>query len=370
MEVRYFIAVICLVSMAGCSSYYTREFALDEPRDGRAKAISMDIRQRMLIVGSQQSKNDENQTIHTSRICAEPSPDAMSAISGSFSAGLMSDPERTLELANSFNESAAFVGLRTPTIQLLRDGMYRLCEGYLSGALTGFQYQWLMRRYQRNMVGLLAIESLTATVRAPSVMLTSSSNAQIGQSIARLEEQLEATRNRLDTLHKELDDVADDEPDKKEELEKDIKRYQKTEASIEAAIAKGQSAIAQGGTSGSIQAPVTNISEVKVAEVTKTIEMIMDKIYSTNDFDGLCMERYLEAKDENELKIISRICDFENRTTNELPVIKSLDDHRNAVVNRRYLCLEQTLRLMNAFGDDFVKELCTQFFEERQGGSD
>lgn len=370
MGFRYFIAVICLVTMAGCSSYYTREFTLDEPGDGKAKAISMDIRQRMLIVGTRQSKNDENQTIHTSRICAEPSPDAMSAVSGSFSAGLMSDPERALELANSFNESAAFVGLRTPTIQLLRDGMYRLCEGYLSGALTEFQYQWLMRRYQRNMVGLLAIESLTATVRAPSVLLTSNSSAQIGQSIARLEEQLEATRNRLDALQKELDDLADDEPDKKEKLEKDIKRYQKTQASIEAAIANGQSAIAKGGTSGSIQAPVTNISEVKVAEVTKTIEKIMDKIYSSNDFDGVCMEGYLAAKDKNELAMISSICDFENRTANQLPVIRSFNDNPNAVVNQRYLCQEHTLRLMNAFGDDFVRELCTQFFEERQEESD
>src|SRR3546814_5555877 len=44
------------------------------------------------------------------------------------------------ELAFAMQDGAAFTGIRTQSIQLLRDFGYRLCESYMSGAISAAQY--------------------------------------------------------------------------------------------------------------------------------------------------------------------------------------------------------------------------------------
>jgi hypothetical protein len=102
--------------------------------------------------------------------CAEPSPDAMSALSTSVGGGL-SDPKVAASFAYAQAQSAASIGLRTQSIQLLRDGMYRLCEGYAGGAIDGPEFNRQQRRYQNLMLSLLAIEQLTGAVVARQVGL-------------------------------------------------------------------------------------------------------------------------------------------------------------------------------------------------------
>ena len=43
-------------------------------------------------------------------------------------------------LGASSSETSASIGLRTQTITLLRDGLYRLCEAYMNGAVDEIQY--------------------------------------------------------------------------------------------------------------------------------------------------------------------------------------------------------------------------------------
>jgi hypothetical protein len=71
--------------------------------------------------------------------------------------------------AASLNESAASIGLRTATIQLLRDGLYRACEAYLNGSLNNFGYALLLSKYDDVMKALIAIEGLTRIPPAPQV---------------------------------------------------------------------------------------------------------------------------------------------------------------------------------------------------------
>jgi len=78
--------------------------------------------------------------------CAEPSPDALSALSASIGGGI-SDPKVAANFALAQSESAASIGLRTQSIQLLRDGMYRLCEGYAAGAISADDFNRDQRRY-------------------------------------------------------------------------------------------------------------------------------------------------------------------------------------------------------------------------------
>lgn len=92
-------------------------------------------------------------------------------------------------------ESAGFVGLRTQSIQLLRDGFYRLCEGHMSGAIDENQYNILMRRYQKFMVALLGLEQLTGTIRVPPITISTQGIAEAAQSIESMRKQSKNPRS-------------------------------------------------------------------------------------------------------------------------------------------------------------------------------
>ncbi len=130
---RALVGLLSLPLLAACQTTYSlKEF---KPDSGGPASAFVDIKQRAVLVGK--LRTGEGQSAKdVLAYCAEPSPDALSA----FSAELSADAKykQTVEAALAFaqREASSFVGLRTQTIQLLRDGMYRLCEGYLSGALT------------------------------------------------------------------------------------------------------------------------------------------------------------------------------------------------------------------------------------------
>jgi hypothetical protein len=94
-------------------------------------------------------------------LCAEPSPDALSAIAASQNMNIGTPKGTTIGQSISIAEAAASIGLRTQSIQLMRDHMYRLCEAYQSGAIGPVGLQLLHRRFQTTMVAILAIEQLT-----------------------------------------------------------------------------------------------------------------------------------------------------------------------------------------------------------------
>jgi hypothetical protein len=80
--------------------------------------------------------------------CAEPSPDALTALSTSV--GTSAETAKAIaNLAISSVESAASIGLRTQSIQQLRDGMYWPCEAYAGGAMDDAEYNSQQRRYPK-----------------------------------------------------------------------------------------------------------------------------------------------------------------------------------------------------------------------------
>ncbi|MGE0742094.1 MAG: hypothetical protein AB7O98_12190 [Hyphomonadaceae bacterium] len=104
--------------------------------------------------------------------------------------GQYQDAQAQASLALS--QSAASIGIRTPSIQLLRDGMYRLCEAHQNGAIDDRDYQRMLSQYQQMVVGLVAIEQLTGTVTArQSAVNAGGSNASTFQvQVGVLERQL------------------------------------------------------------------------------------------------------------------------------------------------------------------------------------
>jgi hypothetical protein len=98
--------------------------------------------------------------------CAMPSPDAIAAAAAAGGLSLDNPGGTSGNAGFSASEAAASIGLRTQSIQLLRDAMYRMCEGYAAGGIDSVEYGVMMRRFQSSMVAILAIEQLTGAVTA------------------------------------------------------------------------------------------------------------------------------------------------------------------------------------------------------------
>ncbi|HZQ75030.1 MAG TPA: hypothetical protein VFB08_19110 [Burkholderiales bacterium] len=147
-------------------------------------SVSIDAKQRVVVAGVRNGWTDINPDTNIKTvidpqtvICAEPSPDALSVLGATFggsASGSAQDAQQlALKLALATNESGSNIGLRTQTITILRDAMFRLCEGYMDGALSANAFERLQRRYQNIMLALLSIEQLTGAVTPKPTNLSS-----------------------------------------------------------------------------------------------------------------------------------------------------------------------------------------------------
>lgn len=161
------------IALAGCGNLNTAYRS--ESSDG-IKAISVDAKQRFAFIKTDAAKN-------TAIVCPEPSPDAISAGGVSISIDASKASVADLKAALGTAEQAASLGLRTQSIQLLRDQLAYLCllrmadpEG---GGVNAKEYLTLFKRYQVATLGVLAIEQLTGTVKSPPVTVSASGSAAI-----------------------------------------------------------------------------------------------------------------------------------------------------------------------------------------------
>ena len=148
-------------------------------------------------------------------ICAEPSPDALSAYSasGGITAAVKaaaassadSGADGKLQAAFAAGEAAASVGLRTQSIQLLRDGLFSNCLAYMNKAVGPSDFYELQRRSQNFTLGLLAIEQLTGAVKAQQAALGTTSSAATGS------DNVEKETAAVDLATKARDDAKTDQ---------------------------------------------------------------------------------------------------------------------------------------------------------------
>lgn len=186
MQIRHvarLAAVIAVLSGAGCAEFtHLTRMRNFEPQDGTATAAFIDAKQRAVIAVPRVTwtyalKPDGSyMAVEASRslaVCAEPSPDALSAISAAQTLS-GSNGKLSVQEAGSLAEAAGSIGLRTQTIQTMRDAMYRICEGYLSGELSPDAAEALQRHLISSLVANLAIEQLTGAVAANQLALNGS----------------------------------------------------------------------------------------------------------------------------------------------------------------------------------------------------
>jgi hypothetical protein len=161
------------LSLWACDSTITKPVTLDQ------SSYSLSAEQRVFLSRDRAVVDSDNQRV----TCAEPSPDALKAIAQSLSAQAQAAGYGGGGLSASSAESAASIGLRTATIQLLRDGLYRICEAYANGALSEFGYALALSNFDEIMIRLISVEGLTGTHQAAQVAIgTSGTTKGSGQS--------------------------------------------------------------------------------------------------------------------------------------------------------------------------------------------
>ncbi len=158
---RFSIVVAFLLiaaGLGGCSTIHKQALI------GNTNTLSVDAKQRLFISGRD-------------GVCAEPSPDAIVARAAALSGGLSGTQSRQGSLAAAASEAAASIGLRTQSIQILRDGYYRICEAYINGAIKRESYEKIISQVDVFIAVALAIDTLGGSVRAPAVILQQTANA-------------------------------------------------------------------------------------------------------------------------------------------------------------------------------------------------
>jgi hypothetical protein len=165
------VSVVLCAALSACSSTIHKQ-----TRIGVYNTLSIDAKQRMVFFG--------NTPRGRPVVCAEPSPDALVAISAALaaqgSAALPAPTEADKNAQDKFDagfgvsssETAASIAMRTATIQVLRDGYYRFCEGLMNGSIPECMYAQIIGGIDPFVTTVMSIDAIGGTQRAPLVAVT------------------------------------------------------------------------------------------------------------------------------------------------------------------------------------------------------
>ncbi|NMD09096.1 MAG: hypothetical protein GYA66_14085, partial [Phyllobacteriaceae bacterium] len=72
-------------------------------------------------------------------------------------------------LAAGYSQSVASLAMRTQSIQVLRDGYYRLCEAHLNGLIDSYDYGLITAFIDEFIATVVAIEAIGGTVQVAPI---------------------------------------------------------------------------------------------------------------------------------------------------------------------------------------------------------
>jgi hypothetical protein len=155
---------------SGCGSTIHTESNI-----GGVDTLSIDAKQRLMLVGTRDPTRSGEYPIRVT--CTEPSPDALVAKAAVLSANVnvtapAGEYGGSAGLAGGTSETAASIGFRDHTVQMLRDGYFRLCEAYLNGALSKTKYEHMVTNADTFMAVVSALEVLGSQTVAPAVAIS------------------------------------------------------------------------------------------------------------------------------------------------------------------------------------------------------
>jgi hypothetical protein len=176
------------LTLGACADFYSigRTRVLpDDPGSNKGLAIHLDAQQRLMMVGKDGT------------YCAEASPDAMAAYAAALAGSAAAQGYGSGSMSNASQSSIASIGLRTQSITLMRDALYRLCEAGANGQVSKISAMQLMARSQDLTAVVVAVEQLTGATAAAQAMLTGTAGANAAATEISGEGQIEAAEKNL-----------------------------------------------------------------------------------------------------------------------------------------------------------------------------
>lgn len=202
--VRHTIVAAFLGTAVACSTPQSEIFESFDLEDGTS--LSTDARQRLILNTSPEATPRPGLVQPKQIVCAEPSPDVAATVANSFGVGWSILDSGSGSISASEAEGLIQLAERTVTIQLLRDQMYRACEAYANGAITGTTYSLITSKNNKTMVSLLLGETAGGAVGRKLGALGASADAQVRSSMQGLaENSLEARQAAADLQQAETE---------------------------------------------------------------------------------------------------------------------------------------------------------------------
>lgn len=231
-------------------------------------------------------------------VCAMPSPDAMAAAAASGSLSIDNAGGTSGGGAAAIGESAASIGLRTQSIQLLRDALYRMCESYANGGMDGIEYGIMMRRFQSSMVAILAIEQLTGAVVAPPAAVSATGEATVMEALIRERRAIQEELSRI-TAELEREDLSEERQAELRRRETTLKEDNEYYINAIGAVTRGDFAAAEIMV-GAVSNRGNGLSGNNVAAIASAVEAITLAAMGTQDNfqEEMCYEMARNASGE------------------------------------------------------------------------
>lgn len=335
MKKRAILGLMGLTAVVGgCNTHVTRDFEINQ-----AEILATDALMRGIIVQRRYGANPIDDPVGRPNLgaagifCAEPPPDAASAFASSFGATLAGDlsqvsPEVALSVSNSVAQTVGQL-VRSNPVNIMRDGLYRACEAYANGAISGEEYRILLSGLDEAVVAMaLANEISGFAPRGPTleasggaVATQAAGAAAISEeSLALLREQLNDANESVEEQQQVVDDLrarettAASDPDvgstvsnqlneARTDLASRMQRVEEIESSIVDAFDQFTAAFtrtaASQGNSPSDQNPAAKVAAEQIAEIHEQYSrgIALDYLILACVHE-MSLERALEVQDE------------------------------------------------------------------------
>ena len=334
---------------------------------GDAVAIHLDAQQRLVLATAK-------------GYCAEPSPDALSAYVATLGVGATtpSKTQAAVSLARVLQGSTASIGLRTQSITLMRDALYRMCEAANNGHLDKIHVTRFLRRSQDLTAVILAVEQLTGATAANQVILTPESSADASANLTANQQLLDQQRKRVDTFEKavqeiqsKLEDAKATHERRKEDFNAEQRAYAEARDKPAALEPPPEGSPQEGSSRGAavtgkptIEADQLAHLEAELKKAKTALEKAEEGVESAEAELKLAKQRWEDAKEVLEVVQKSRDAALTNVTTetrssgrfSSVEQRNKLDDKSTKAVSKAVKEMVNTVVLK-----DYTKELCLSY---------
>lgn len=232
---KFYVLVATLPILVGCATAPGTIFRETDLNEG--KSLSTDSRQRLIANTQVGALSRPGQVDPKQIICAEPSPDVAIAVANSFGAGLSILGKGSGSISGSQAEGLAQLAERTVTVQLLRDQMYRACEAYSNGAISGTTYSLIMSRINDTMVTLLLGETAGGAFGRKLAALGGEAESKAQAELGSLSANAEGVKNSAAEL-----EAANKDVDQKEQIWRDKEKIAGKESATDSEKAEAAQA--------------------------------------------------------------------------------------------------------------------------------